>query len=55
MLPEMTKATYTEFVNTRNGGPEAENRIAYVAATRARERLIISGCAHARAYPYPRA
>jgi len=38
VLPDMTRATYEAM---QNGGEEAENRVAYVAATRTRRHLVL--------------
>lgn len=53
LLPEMTRATYMEHLDQRHGGAEAENRVAYVGATRAKERLVIAGATRPLAYRYP--
>jgi hypothetical protein len=53
LLPDMTKAAHDEYLDTVRGGQEAENRVAYVGVTRARERLIVTLPEGGRFYPYP--
>jgi len=53
VLPDMTKASYKEYFDTGQNGFEAENRVAYVAVTRARRRLIITYPCTKRFYNYP--
>ena len=54
LVPDMTKSTYAESLDQRRGGAEAETRVAYVGATRARDRLIITTPRSERAYTFPR-
>jgi DNA helicase-2/ATP-dependent DNA helicase PcrA len=53
VLPDMSKSTHDEFFDGRNGGFEAENRVAYVAVTRAIEQLYLVEPTHKRFYDYP--
>jgi DNA helicase-2/ATP-dependent DNA helicase PcrA len=53
LVPDMTKATYRQSLDQRHGGAEAENRVAYVAATRAKERLVITTPRGKYAYSFP--
>ncbi len=53
VLPDMTRATFREYEDYSCGGNEAENRVAYVAVTRARERLVLVRPRTRRAYAYP--
>jgi hypothetical protein len=55
VLPDMTKATYEGSLDVRRGGAAAENRVAYVAVTRTRERLVLVHPRGSMAYDYPRA
>lgn len=48
IVPDMAKASYEDFSKNR----EAENRVAYVAVTRAKEELIICDPEVSRHYPY---
>jgi DNA helicase-2/ATP-dependent DNA helicase PcrA len=51
VLPDMSRATYAEY--TGRDGFEAENRVGYVAVTRASYRLVIAGPRACRYYDYP--
>jgi superfamily I DNA/RNA helicase len=53
VIPDMARASYREYTDGR-GGYEGENRVAYVAVTRAKRRLIIVNPSTRRAYDYPR-
>ena len=53
VLSDMTAASYGEYTDRKRGGFEAENRVAYVAVTRARQRLIIVHPTTRRHYDYP--
>ena len=55
VLPDMTRATYLEYLDGARGGNEAENRVAYVAVTRARRRLVLVQPTTQRHYHYPSA
>lgn len=52
VLPDMTRATYLEHSDGAHGGYEAENRVAYVAVTRAKNRLIVVQPKTRRYYDY---
>jgi DNA helicase II / ATP-dependent DNA helicase PcrA len=54
VIPDMTKATYRESLDQRHGGDAAEHRVAYVAATRAKERLVIASPRTQLSYVFPR-
>jgi DNA helicase-2/ATP-dependent DNA helicase PcrA len=54
VLPDMTRTTYLEYRDGARGGNEAENRVFYVAVTRARKRLILVNPVTKRYYDYPR-
>lgn len=54
VLPDMTRATYVEYLDGARGGNEAENRVAYVAVTRAKRRLVLVQPTTQRHYHYPR-
>jgi DNA helicase-2/ATP-dependent DNA helicase PcrA len=54
VLSDMTRSTFAEY---RNGGPEgfeAENRVFYVAVTRAQQRLVLVKARGRRYYEFPR-
>lgn len=53
VVPEMTRRTWRAFKDGDATEREAENRVAYVAATRARERLILVRPEDPKAYPWP--
>jgi superfamily I DNA/RNA helicase len=55
VLPDMTSASFGEYCDGRRGGHEAENRVAYVAVTRAKRRLVLVRPATRRFYAYPAA
>ena len=55
VLPDMTRATYVEYLDGARGGNEAENRVAYVAVTRAKRRLVLVQPTTQRHYHYPSA
>lgn len=55
ILSDMSRATYREYTNHSRGGFEAENRVAYVAVTRAKQRLILVRPRTRRYYDYPAA
>jgi DNA helicase-2/ATP-dependent DNA helicase PcrA len=55
VLPDMTRATYLEYLDGARGGNEAENRVAYVAVTRAKRRLVLIQPTTQRHYHYPSA
>lgn len=48
--PDLTKATHESL---RSHGYESENRVAYVAVTRARKQLVLAYPSRTWAYPYP--
>lgn len=52
VLPDMTRATYLEHSDGAHGGYEAENRVAYVAVTRAKNHLIVVQPKTRRYYDY---
>lgn len=52
ILPDMAKASYREWQTS--AGTEPENRVAYVAVTRARRQLVVCAQETPRAYDYPR-
>jgi DNA helicase-2/ATP-dependent DNA helicase PcrA len=52
LIPDMTRATQTEYLCGGPEGEEAENRVAYVAVTRARKGLVIVEPQTRRSYPY---
>lgn len=54
LVPDQTRATYEEALDGRRGGREAETRVAYVAATRTSDRLVVVSPRTGRSYPYPR-
>jgi DNA helicase-2/ATP-dependent DNA helicase PcrA len=54
VIPDMTRASYAEYIQCGPEGEEAENRVAYVAVTRARQRLILVEPTTRRSYPYER-
>lgn len=54
VLPELTRASFDELIDARRGGREAENRVAYVAATRTSDRLVVVHPRTRHSYPYPR-
>jgi len=54
VIPDMTRASYAEYIQGGPEGEEAENRVAYVAVTRARQRLILVEPTTRRSYPYER-
>ena len=53
VIPDMSRAAYLEYMNAKRGGNEAENRVAYVAVTRTRCRLVIVQPQTRRFYDYP--
>ena len=53
VVPDMTPATFAEYTDGRHGGAEAETRVAYVATTRTKRRLIIARPSTRRFYDYP--
>jgi len=53
VIPDMTKTTYLEYMDGKYGGNEAENRVAYVAVTRAKKHLVITNPTTRRFYHYP--
>lgn len=53
VLPDMTRSSYEESMDSRRFGAEAENRVAYVAATRAERRLILARPSARRFFNYP--
>ena len=53
VIPDMTRRTYEAYLDSRSGGREAENRVAYVAVTRAKHRLIIVAPQTTRYFGYP--
>lgn len=55
VLPDMTRATYDEYLDNIRGGVEAEHRVAYVAVTRAKSRLILVAPQSRRSFRYPAA
>lgn len=55
VLPDMTRASYLDYLDGARGGNEAENRVAYVAVTRAKKHLVIVQPSTRRYYNYPRA
>jgi superfamily I DNA/RNA helicase len=52
IVPDMTRATESEYLRAGPEGEEAENRVAYVAVTRARKGLIVVEPQTRRFYPY---
>ena len=54
LIPDMSKATYAEYLDVRHGGNEAEARVAYVGVTRAREKLILTLPTTRKYFVYPR-
>lgn len=54
VIPDMTRASFSEYIQGGPDGEEAENRVAYVAVTRARKRLILVEPTTRRFYPYER-
>ncbi len=54
VIPDMTRASYAEYIQGGAEGEEAENRVAYVAVTRARQRLVLVEPTTRRFYPYDR-
>ncbi|MBK9000883.1 MAG: ATP-dependent helicase [Myxococcales bacterium] len=54
VVPDMTRTTYWEYVKGGREAEEAENRVAYVAVTRARKKLILVEPTSRRFYPYAR-
>lgn len=54
VLPEMTTATYDESRDRARAGDAAENRVAYVAVTRAERRLSLVQPATMKSFNYPR-
>jgi DNA helicase-2/ATP-dependent DNA helicase PcrA len=53
VMPDMTNATFEASRDVRNGGDEAENRVGYVAVTRARDRLVLVHARSQMAFSYP--
>jgi superfamily I DNA/RNA helicase len=53
VIPDMSRATYSEYLDRSRGGFEAENRVAYVAVTRARRRLALVAPRTRRFYDFP--
>ena len=54
LVPNMARTTHDEYVGGGRAGEEGENRVAYVAVTRARQRLILVEPTTRRAFPYQR-
>lgn len=54
IVPDMTRASWEQYVQGGRDGEEAENRVAYVAVTRARRCLILVEPSTRRFYPYVR-
>lgn len=54
VVPDMTRASWEQYVQGGRDGEEAENRVAYVAVTRARRCLILVEPSTKRFYPYAR-
>jgi DNA helicase-2/ATP-dependent DNA helicase PcrA len=52
VIPDMSRAAYETLTNAGREGEEAENRVAYVAVTRAKRRLILIEPSTQRFYPY---
>ena len=53
VIPDLSRASYEEYTDYSRGGFEAENRVAYVAVTRAKRRLILVRPRTRRFYDYP--
>jgi DNA helicase-2/ATP-dependent DNA helicase PcrA len=51
LIPDMTRTTHVEYTRRGREGDEAENRVAYVAVTRARHSLVIVD--HETRYHFP--
>ncbi len=54
LVPDMTRATQAEYLCSGPEGEEAENRVAYVAVTRARRTLVLVEPRTRRFYSYAR-
>ena len=55
VIPNMLRASYDELIGVQgNAGTEAERRVAYVAVTRARHRLILVEPRGRKYFPYQR-
>lgn len=54
VVPDMTPATAKSYASARGGAYESENRIAYVAVTRARSQLVLVEPRTSRRFNYPR-
>ena len=52
LVPDMTQATFAQHKSYRPSDREPENRVAYVAVTRARKQLIVVEAQTKRSYPY---
>lgn len=52
IVPDMTRAAFRAYTRGRQDEAEAENRLAYVAITRTRRRLLICHPESRRYYPY---
>lgn len=52
ILPNLGRNSYRELHDDRRGGREAEQRVAYVAVTRARTRLVLVRPTSRRFFPY---
>jgi DNA helicase-2/ATP-dependent DNA helicase PcrA len=53
VVPDMSRASYREYTDRSGRGFEAENRVAYVAVTRAKRRLLFVNPRTRRYYNYP--
>lgn len=54
VIPDMARASFREYMGTGAEGHESENRVAYVAVTRAKRRLVLCEPESSMAYEYPR-
>jgi len=52
ILPELSRAAYRDYTTGGQAAFEAENRVAYVATTRTKNRLLIARSEEERTYPY---
>lgn len=52
ILPELSRAAYKDYMLGGEAKSEAENRVAYVAVTRTRNRLLVAQPETRRSYPY---
>jgi superfamily I DNA/RNA helicase len=55
VLPDMTRRTYQEYVSRGQHGYEVENRVFYVAVTRARKTVVLVQPRTRRHFAFPRA